>query len=84
MKSSSLTNKLIITVILGILGITYILYKPPKSQITSYQKQSMPKPYYTKESSDNNTSSENAGDSDAVSLMGKKGSYEETTIGKKK
>lgn len=84
MKSSSLTIKLIITSILSAMGIAYILYKPPTAEINSYQKQSMPKPYYKKESSNSSSSSEKSGNGDAISLTGKKGSYNEHRIGKSK
>jgi len=85
MKSSSLIIKLIITAILGTMGIAYILHKPPTAEINSYQKQSMPKPYrYKKENNNGYMSSEQSGDSDDISLMGKKGSYDEHTIGKNK
>ena len=84
-KKSNLTVKLIITAILGALGISYIMYKPPVSQVSSYQKQSMPKPYrYKKDSSSKSSSSSSVSeaDSDAISLTGKKGSYDSHRIGK--
>ncbi len=83
----SLTIKVVITGALGALGIMYIMAKPPVSEIRSYQKQAMPKPYsfgnrrsgggYRSNSSDNT-----AADSDAISLTGKSGRYSEHTIGK--
>ena len=81
-KKSSITIKLIITAILGALSISYIMYKPPVSQISSYKKQPMPKPYsYNKSSNSSDNSSESSKDSDAISLMGKNGRYDEAVIG---
>jgi len=84
-SNSSLTIKLVVTAVLGALGITYIMYKPPVAEINSYQKQSMPKPYKYKKNKSSFTSSENGngGDSDAISLTGKKGGYDQHVIGKK-
>ena len=80
--STSIAIKLIITAILGALSITYILYKPPTSEITSYKKQSMPKPYsYSKDNDSSSFSAESAADDDAISLTGKKGSYDQQIIG---
>lgn len=84
-KTSSLTIKLIITAILGALGIMYILEKPPTSEINSYQKQGSPK-YYRDKNNDNSSlfSSENSNDNDAISLTGKKGGYDQHVIGSDK
>ena len=76
--------KLIITALLGGLGIFYILKKPPTAEINSYKKQSMPKPYRYKKNDNRIYSSENSSDSDAISLTGKKGSYDEHLIGRDK
>jgi len=80
-SNSSLAIKLVVTSILGILGISYILYKPPVAEINSYQKQSMSKPRY-KKSQSSFSSSESNSDSDAISLTGKKGGYDQHVIGK--
>ena len=82
--SSSITIKLIITAILGGLGITYILYKPPVSEVSSYQKQrdNVPKPYRYKKNKSSSSSSVRESESDAISLTGKKGSFGEHRIGK--
>jgi hypothetical protein len=82
--SSSITIKLIITAILGGLGITYIMYKPPVSEVSSYQKQrdNVPKPYRYKKDKNSFSSSAKESDSDAISLTGKKGSFGEHRIGK--
>jgi len=82
-NNSPLIAKLIITAILGALGITYIMYKPPVAEINSYQKQSMAKPYkYKKNKSSFSSSEKNDADSDAISLTGKKGGYDQHVIGK--
>ena len=84
-KNASLTIKIVITVILGVLGIMYIMAKPPVSEVRSYQKQAMPKHFFSKGSSSrykSDSSNDSASDSDAISLTGKTGRYSEHTIGK--
>lgn len=84
-NNNSIIIKLVITAILGSMGIAYILYKPPVSEINSYQKKSMPKPYRFKSDSDSNSySSESEADDDAISLTGSKGGYDAHLIGKDK
>jgi len=69
-------------VFLGILGIIYILANPPTAEINNYQKQSTPKPYLNKNNHDNGSAAaKNAASSDAISLTGKKGRYDEHLIG---
>ncbi len=82
-STSSLTAKLIVTAVLGALGITYIMYKPPVAEINSYQKQKMAKPYKYSRNKTSSSSSEAASDSDAISLTGKTGGYDQHVIGKK-
>jgi hypothetical protein len=85
-KNISLTVKVVITGILGALGIMYIMAKPPVSEVRSYQKQEMAKPFSFGSSRSSKVyksdASSSAADSDAVSLMGKTGRYSEHTIGK--
>ena len=83
-KSTLLTIKVVITGILGALGIMYIMAKPPVSEIRSYQKQAMPKPYSFGNSRGggrggykSSSSNSSAADSDAISLTGKTGRYNE-------
>lgn len=81
-SNSSITTKLIITTILGALSISYIMYKPPTSEVSNYQKKNMPKPYRYKKNNNSFFSSEKDSESDSISLTGKKGSYSEHRIGK--
>ena len=85
-KSMPLTIKVIITGILGALGIMYIMAKPPVSEIRNYQKRAMPKPYSfgnSRESAYKSSSSSNsAADSDAISITGKAGRFNEHLTGK--
>ena len=88
-SSNSLTIKLIITAVLGALGVMYIMEKPPTAEIRSYQKEKMAKPYRSSSSSSSrstssfSTSGSNTdADSDAISLTGKSGRYSEHSIGK--
>ena len=83
-KNTSLTIKLIITCILGVLGIIYIMAKPPVGEISVYKKEPMAKPYSFSKNAKNSKSSNTgaAGDSDAISLTGKAGKYDESRIGK--
>lgn len=83
-NNQSIIIKLVITALLGSMGIAYILKKPPTSEIKSYQKQAMPKPYRSgKNSNDNGIySSGSDSDSDAISLTGSKGSFDQHKVGK--
>lgn len=73
--------KLAILAILAALGIFYILEKPPVDGVNNYQKQSMPKPFIQSRGSDYSSRKSTDSDSDAVSLTGKSGSYDEARIG---
>ncbi|MCW9012235.1 MAG: hypothetical protein OQL06_00515 [Gammaproteobacteria bacterium] len=83
-----ITIKVVITALLGIIGIVYILNKSPVSEVDNYQKQDMPKPYKYKAKQgffSNKPSSSidaNNGDNDDISLMGKSGRYDDVRIGK--
>jgi len=83
-KNASLTIKVVIVGILGALGIMYIMAKPPVSEVRSYQKQAMQKPSYGKSSSSSlkSGSDSNTADSDAISITGKAGRFNEHRIGK--
>lgn len=80
-SNTILTIKVVVTLGLAAAGIAYILYTPPTSQISGYEKQPMKKPatVQRKSSTKNRTTKEA---SDSVSLTGKKGRYDETRIGK--
>lgn len=78
-RNTSITIKLVITLVLAIFGILYILEKSPVSEISNYEKTEMPKPAYRSSSS---SSSKVERDSDDVSLTGKAGAYDEVRIGK--
>ena len=80
-RNLSITIKLIITMILAIAGILYILEKSPVSEISNYEKTEMPKPAY-RSSSGSYSSRASEKDSDAVSLTGESGRYDEVRIGK--
>ncbi len=80
-KRLSLTIKLVVLAILAIIGILYILEKSPISEVTHYQKREMPKTYRSPSKGDYFSRSPTKSDSDAVSLTGKSGAYDEVRIG---
>ena len=86
-NTKSLVVKVVLFVLLGSLGIFYILKKPPTSEITTFRKSedNMPQHYFGKTNTFSKLlSKENKQnvDGDAVSLTGKAGRYEESRIGK--
>ena len=81
-RNTSITIKLVITLILAIFGILYILEKSPVSGISNYEKTEMPKPSYRSSGSSYSSKSSSQRESDDVSLTGKSGSYDEVRIGK--
>ena len=82
-KSHAITIQLVILSILAALGILYILDTSPVQKVENYQKQEMPKPYVRRtENSFFSPNKSNTSDSDAVSLMGESGKYDEVRIGR--
>lgn len=81
-KQLSISIKLAILAILSALGIFYILEKPPVDRVNNYQKQSVPKPFIRSTNSDYSSRNSVDSESDAVSLTGKSGSYDEARVGK--
>ena len=79
---TALTIKIVITLALAAAGIGYILYTPPTSQISGYQKQPLNRPSSSQRIEHPAATSSNSDEGDSVSLTGKKGRYEETRIGK--
>lgn len=80
-KQLSITIKLVILAVLATIGIMYVLEKSPVSEVSNYQKQEMPKPYRGSSSSDYFSRQSSTADSDAVSLTGQSGAYDEVRIG---
>jgi len=90
-KQLSLIIKMSIMLALAVVGIMYIMDKSPRSEVRNYQKQSMPKPSYSRSSggffSDLSSSARgettrgNGNGNDDVSLTGKSGRYDEVRIG---
>jgi hypothetical protein len=82
-KSLAISIQLAILSILAVLGIIYILNTSPVEKVENYQKQEMPKPYVRRtDNSFFSPSKSNTNDSDAVSLMGTSGKYDEVRIGR--
>jgi hypothetical protein len=79
-KKNSSRLKLILAVIIGIIAIAYIIVNPPTAKINSIQKQSTHTPYRYNNANEASSSKDSA-DSDAISLTGKKGRYDEHLIG---
>ncbi len=85
-KQIPLIAKMAITLVLAIIGIMYIMEKSPRSEVRNYQKQSMPKPSYSRSSGSffsdlSSSASGTSDDNDDVSLTGKSGHYDEVRIG---
>ena len=80
-KQLSLSIKIAIFTLLAVMGIVYILEKSPVDEVSNYKKEAMPKPYKRSSNSDYFSSKSADSDSDAVSLTGKSGAYDEVRIG---
>lgn len=79
-KPVSITIKLVIFAALATLGIMYILEKSPVSEVSNYKKEEV-KRTYSSGGSSNFFSSQPDADSDAVSITGSSGHYDEVRIG---
>ena len=80
-KQLSLSIKIAILAILAVMGISYILEKSPVDEVSNYKKEKMPKPYVRSRDNDYFSSKSSDTDSDAVSLTGQSGAYDEVRIG---
>jgi len=80
--NTALTIKVAITLALAAAGIGYIMYTPPTSQISNYEKKPMKTPSSKFKSESASSKNSNREESDSISLTGKKGQYDETRIGK--
>ncbi len=86
-KSVSTFLKLAIFLILTIMGIFYIINRPPVKSIGEYKKQEMVKPNRNKSFIDqlfkpDSSKRKNAAEDDDVSLTGRSGRYKEARVGK--
>lgn len=80
-KQTVITIQVAVFTVLAVLGIMYILEKSPVDEVSNYKKEAMPKPYKRSSNSDYFSSKSSQSDSDAVSLTGQSGAYDEVRIG---
>ena len=80
--NTALTIKVTLTLALAAAGIGYIMYTPPTSHISNYEKRPMKQPPANVKNKKASQQNSNAEESDSISLTGKKGRYEESRIGK--
>lgn len=80
-SNTILTIKVMITLSLAAAGIGYVLYTPPTSQISNYEKRPMQTPNISQREKTASKKTDNEAN-DSISLTGKKGRYDETKIGK--
>ena len=82
-KSVAISIQLVILTVLAVMGIIYILQKPPVQEVENYKKEEMPKPYVRKSDRSFFSSSKSTPEEmDSVSLTGQSGKYDEVRIGK--
>ena len=80
--NTALTIKVTLTLALAAAGIGYILYTPPTSQISNYEKKPMKQSSAKLKGETASRRASNTEESDSISLTGKKGRFDETRIGK--
>ena len=80
--NTALTIKLTVTLALAAAGIGYILYTPPTSHVSDYEKKPMKKLTVKLKNESTQKKDSNSEANDSISLTGKKGQYDETRIGK--